>query len=154
VPDGIEVSNLQNFRGIDLLISGHIHIPSPELVYDDMLNCGLFYVGSPTRIHEKIEQCWYMDFSENGENVVYEAKLFNLLPLSETWNLESKEITEEAALDNEQKRALSEILTEMNKYHIGGVNIPNLIRNIPVASDEAKEKAVEYYNKAVNNKKI
>lgn len=161
--DGIELAMLQNFSGVDMVVSGHIHNPSPEFYATQMVGggeCMLFYLGCPTRpIKDKncYEKCWYLTFNyDNKENVTnYDAIDFNLSPISEEFYGDDEfieEKSEDELAEELRVQALKEVLDDILKYRICDGNILDSIDAIPDATDEAKDLAKSYVQFALNAK--
>lgn len=159
--DGIELGMHSEFNGVDMVISGHIHNPSPEIYYATMPDggtCGLFYVGCPTRpvkdpnIHES---CWYLfiRYDKASESTNIEPEVFQLLPLSECF-YEDEEFVDEKSEDELQdelrKEALKDILGDLLKYRMQGGDPIQQVMMIPNASDDAKQMAAKYLGIAYN----
>lgn len=166
--DGIELGMQQSLSGMDMVISGHIHTPSPELVGVDMPSgkpCYLFYPGCPTRPintsateQDKYDMCWAISFSYNPEedSTGYDVIPFELEPYESIFYSDDTIINEktEEELENEvRKEALAEVLSDIIKYRMVGGNIMSQIDNIPNATDNAKTMAKEYLQVAYNNNK-
>lgn len=155
--DGIELSGLDNFHGVNMVISGHIHYPSPELFATEMQTggeCCLFYTGSPTRPAERYDKCWYVWFGYDSSQgcTNYEAIDF---PLPEDVFYEPddfiEELTEEDIMSLERKEALKEVLDEIMTHRISCGDLITQVNNIPNASAEAKEIACHYLQIALDN---
>ena len=160
---GIELSGLHNFKGVDMVVSGHIHNPSPALYSTELDvggNCALFYVGSPTRpIKDRniYDSCWYLSFKyDRGTNsTIFDAVPFELKPVNEIFYAEEEflvENQEEIEAEEIRTEALKEVLTEIMKYRISSNNLLESISNIPNATNEAKELASKYLQFALNTK--
>lgn len=160
--DGIELGNMQNFAGVDMVISGHIHNPSPE-IYDtqmpDGTRCMLFYTGCPTRpIKDKnmYESCWFVKigYNESTKQTDIDTEEFKLLPSSEIFYDDEtfvNEKTEEEISEEVRKENLKEILDDILKYRISAGDPFTQIDNIPHGSEEAKKVAKDYLKIAFNN---
>lgn len=162
--DGIELGMLQSFNHMDMVISGHIHNPSPELVGVDMPSgktCYLFYTGCPTRpinIPDNYDLCWVVSFSYKPEtdSTEYDMIPFELEPYENLYHSDDTIINEktEEELENEiRKEALAEVLSDIIKYRMVGGDTMNQIDSIPNATVEAKAMAKEYLQVAYNNSK-
>ena len=161
--DGIELSMLQNFTGVDMVVSGHIHNPSPDFYATQMIgggDCALFYTGCPTRpIREKniYEKCWFLTFTYDNVNkeTSYDAHDFVLAPSEEIFHMDEEFIadkTEEEIADELRTQALKEVLDDIMKYRIGTGDLLESISNIPNASESAKDLAKSYLQFALNAK--
>lgn len=161
--DGIELGLLQNFADVDMVISGHIHNPSPDFVSTPMTSgkeCMLFYTGCPTRpIKEKnvYDYCWFVFAEYNAEmkETNINTEMFKLLSANEVF-YEDNEFIEEHSKDELEetmrKEALQGVLNELMTFRITTGDPMEQLDNIPNASQEAKEVARNYlqiaYNKA------
>ena len=153
---GVEVARLDNFCGVELIISGHIHLPSTEILYSrlkDGKNIGLFFTGSPSRVAERYDDCWYVDFSYNYEDGATDCtpKLMGLKPASEIFypeeDFELAESDEEAEM-RERSEKLTALVKEMIEGRITSGDIVGQIKAIPGVDDATKQLAIDYYNKA------
>lgn len=159
--DGIELGMMQNFGDVDMVISGHIHNPSPE-IYSTLMpsgkNCMLFYPGCPTRpIKDKnmYDTCWYVfvEYNENTKETDIKTEEFKLKPASEIFHDDDsfiEEMSEEELQNEARKEALKDVLEDILKYRMTGGNPLDQVDNIPNASDEAKAIAKEYLQLAFN----
>lgn len=160
--DGIELAMLQNFVDVDMVICGHIHIPSPEFYSTQMVNgqvCTLFYLGCPTRPtrDQDYDKCWYFTFEydEKSQSTGYDALDFNLLPSDEIFYKDEDFIedkTEEELANEVRTQALKEVLGDIMKYRMCQGNLLDSIDAIPNATDDAKECAKKYLSFALNTK--
>lgn len=153
---GVELKKLSNFNGVELVFSGHIHIPSEEMLYTTLPNgesVGLFYTGSPSRVAERINDCWYIIFEYDTEekSTGYDAQLFGLEPASsvfydeEDYNLEDEE---ELSEEKRHSEALDIVVNEvLNSRMVSG----DLFRQIDIipATDEEKNIAKDYLRRAM-----
>lgn len=148
------VSDLSNFEGVQLIFSGHIHTPSDEMLYTTLKNgdsIGLFFLGSPSRISERFDDCWYLMFSyqddEDGGSTIYESKLMGLEPADEVFfpreDFISEEDVDEEARQNESEK-LSNIVKEIMESRIMTGDLQKQIDVVPYASDEVKAIAKKY----------
>lgn len=163
--DGIELGMQQNFSGVDIVISGHIHNSSPEIVSATMAGgreCMLFYPGCPTRpirIQDVYDSCWFVEVKYNPESKDTEINphKFELPPVSEIFYDDDEfieEKTEDELAEEVRKEALHDILEDLLQYRMGTGDPISQVMRIPNASDEAKAKAVEYLNYAFGADKM
>lgn len=155
---GVELKKLNNFCGVDLVFSGHIHIPSQEMLYTTLPNgesIGLFYVGSPSRVADRYDDCWYalFEYDTNTKSTGYDAKLMGLPPASEVFFEESVFIGEDGEVveETEEERhskALDVIVEEVINSRIVTGDLFKQIDIIP-ADEKEKEIAKEYLRKAM-----
>lgn len=159
--DGIELGMMQNFSDVDMVISGHIHNPSPEIYSTQMpsgKNCMLFYTGCPTRpIKDKnmYDSCWFVfvEYNQSTNQTDIKTDEFKLKPASEIF-FEDEDFVEEKSEEEVQnelrKEALKDVLGDIMKYRLNGGSPLEQIDRIPNASDEAKQVAKEYLQIAFN----
>lgn len=159
--DGIELGMMQNFCGVDMVIAGHIHNPSPEIYATQMPNgdsCMLFYPGCPTRpIKEKnlYESCWYVyvEYNESSQQTDINTDEFHLRPISDLFYEDEvfiDEKTEDEIQEELRKEALKDVLGDLLKYRMNTGDPISQIDRIPNATDEAKEVAKQYLQIAFN----
>lgn len=153
--DGIELGLHENYADIDMVISGHIHNPSPEIVAVQMPGggtCMLLYPGCPTRpIKERgmYESCLFVvvAFNEKTQQTDIDTEVFELAPLSEIFYEDEDfvdEKTEEEIQDELRKAALKDVLDDLLKYRMSQASPLDQIDLIPNASQDAKELAKKY----------
>lgn len=158
--NGVEVSNLKNFNGVSLIVSGHIHEPSDEVLYTTLSNgepVGLFYPGAPGRVKERYDDCWYLVFQygeddDDSWSTNYDAHFFGLEPASEVY-FENEEIlgTEENDEKLEAARrseSLTAIVKEIMESRLTSGDLYAQIDIIPNATKEAKTLAKKYLERA------
>jgi len=158
--DGIEVSSLQNYVGVSLIVSGHIHAPSPELygtAMQDGSNCNLYYLGCPTRpAREYYDSARIASFKvvENmgNEEVEFDIIDFPLVPSSELYHEDDSFIEEKNEQEIEEairKEKLAEVLSEITKFRLLGGDPMQQVDLIPNATDEAKSMCKKYIELAM-----
>lgn len=149
---GINLGMHSAFDGVSMVISGHIHNPSPEIVSVQMPDggdCMLLYPGCPTRpqASNDYDYCWLVYIGYNGTATDIVPERLELKPLSEVMESDSV-ILEAAEADKAEealrKEALKDILDDLMKYRISSGSPIDQIKNIPNASEGAKRIAVEY----------
>lgn len=162
--DGIELASLQSFGHVDMVVSGHIHNPSPELIEVDMYSgqsCYLFYPGCPTRpikLANNYDMCWAMSFRYNSDKGCMDFDMipYDLTPCTELYYGDDEYIEDkspEELEDELRKEQLADVLSDIIKYRMVGGDLMQQIENIPNASDGAKKVAREYLQVAYNNSK-
>ena len=160
--DGIELGMMQNFSGVDMVIAGHIHNPSPEIYSTQMPNgdsCMLFYLGCPTRPikdNNMYESCWYLFVEFNGSQTDINTEEFKLKPSSEIFYDSDSfvdEKTEEEINEELRKEALKDVLGDLLKYRMSSGDPIQQVMRIPNATDEAKKVAADYLQLAFNGGK-
>ena len=155
----LELKNLNNFCGVDLVLSGHIHAPSEEVLYavlPDGESIGLFYLGSPARVAERFDDCWYVvfEYSKESNSTTYDARLFGLKNASEVFYSEDsykylEGDPEELEKEERRKDVLNEIITEVINSRLAIGNVFEQIERLP-AKQRVKEIAKEYLKEAVD----
>ena len=152
----IELSKLDNFQGIDLVFSGHIHIPSDEILYTSMKDgstVGLFFTGSPSRVAERFDDCWYLDFEYkrnlDGWGTEYESHFMGLAPADEVFYPKKDFIDVDDEETDEDIRAmksdkLTDIVKEVIDSRIMSGDLNHQIDIMPGVSDDVKSIAKKY----------
>lgn len=159
--DGIELGMLRNYSGVDMVISGHIHNPSPEIYACQMPNgesCMLFYPGCPCRPikdNNLYDSCWfvYVEYSETEHQTDINTEEFELRPAEEIFYSLDEFVTEKTSeeLENEVRReALKDVLGDLLKYRMNTGSPIEQVERIPNASPEAKRIAIDYLQLAFN----
>lgn len=156
--DGIELGRLSNFDGVDMVISGHIHNPSPEFVSTQMPDdgiCSLFYAGCPTRpVKEKnmYDSVWWIKFTYNGVDTDVTTEAWNLAPASEVFLDDNAFVEErdESVKEADRRKELREVLDDILQYRMLGGDPIEQVKNIPNATDDAKNMAINYLQMALN----
>lgn len=155
--NGVELGLLDNFCGVELVISGHIHIPSDQILYTNLKDgsaVGLFYTGSPARTAERFDDCWYVKVEytedEDGNGCTNcDPILMGLKKAEEVfYPKESFELETEEDEEQVQSEKLTELVKEIIESRITTLDIVNQIMINPIADKETKELAVEYYQRA------
>lgn len=161
---GVDLSCLDNFQGVSLVFSGHIHIPSDEILYTSLRNgenIGLFYLGSPSRVVDRYDDCWYLMFEyskpsdSNDWSTCYDSLFMGLDPADEVFYPKEnfiEEDSEEADRLNKSNK-LTDIVKEIIDSRIMTGDLNSQIDKAPGVSSEVKGIAKDYLNKAtkVNN---
>lgn len=159
--DGLELGMQQTFSGADMVISGHIHNPSPEIYATQMPNgesCMLFYPGCPCRPikdNNMYDSCWYVlveyDSADGQTNIKTEP--FQLRPASEVFYAPEEFITEktsEEVMDEVRRENLKDVLGDLLTYRMNTGSPIEQVQRIPNASDAAKKIAIDYLQLAFN----
>lgn len=161
--DGIELGSLGNFAGVDLVVAGHIHNPSPYEIETPMPynsgNCMLVYLGCPTRPsfdQGKYETVWYgkLEYSPESEITDWSLETFELAPKEEVFFTEDEyveEKTEEQINEELRTKNLKDVLDDILHSRMTSGDLFNQINIIPYASDRAKALASEYLRRAIDN---
>lgn len=155
----VELKTLNNFCGVELVFSGHIHTPSKEFMYTNMPDgevIGLFYPGSCSRTAERYDDCWYVSFEYNRDEGVtqYDAKLMGLKKASEVFFDDADFVDDESAEDLVKKtEALNVIIEEIFNSRLATGDLFGQIDRIP-AEQDVKDLAKEYLHRAMDEKKV
>lgn len=159
--DGIELSRLTNFHGVDMVVTGHIHNPSPEIVATDMVSggsCALFYPGCPTRPSRDknlYTSCWYAFFRYNPttQQTDYDAKLFPLRSIDDVFFTDDTFVDEmsDEDIENMNRNAnLKATLDDIIKCRILTGDVIQQVKLIPDASEAAVTLACTYLQNALD----
>lgn len=153
----VHLNELDNFCGVEMVISGHIHLPSDgEISYTtlkDGSTIGLFYVGSPSRVVERIDDCWYMWFEYLEGETNYEAELFGLEPASEVFIAKENiisEMSEEEADRVHQSEKLTEYVREIIESQLTTGDLFGQIDLVPGVGKDIKDVAKSYLRRAID----
>lgn len=152
---GVHLARLDNFAGVDLVVSGHIHNPSDEIlttVIRGEHTIGLFYTGSPARTAERYDDCWYLTFEFDGSSTTYDSNLMGLDPANTVFYAKEEFINENIEEDDfeDKSKALTEIVKEILEGRMTSGDIFNQVRAVPGASDEVKDIACKYLQRAID----
>lgn len=151
----VELSKLDNYQGVALVFSGHIHIPSDEMLFTTLKNgdsIGLFYLGSPARVTERFDDCWYLAFeytksdSEDEWSTSYDSIFMGLEPADEVFYPKEDFIedeSEEALRENESAK-LTDIVKEIMDSRIMTGDLNHQIDIVPGVRKEVKDIAKQY----------
>lgn len=160
---GLELSSMENFAGIDMVISGHIHNPSQRMAQTSIggKDISLYYPGSLTRPKkgDTWDKCFGIIIASDADNVNLSQEDFNLKPHTEIFALTYDDITgeeDDGVLDVPilNVEELSKILSELQTYNIGGASdYRSQIMRVAGLDKEAAELAVSYLEKVEGEKK-
>lgn len=151
---GIELASLGNFCGVELVISGHIHNPSTEMLsttLKDGKTIELVYPGSPSRVAERYESCMYFELSSCEGGLGYEAKELDLVPLEEAFYDKEVFVNIDESVEEEKKKSqiLTDLVNEIIEGRLTTGNVEDQINMVPQADEATKQLAISYYRKAV-----
>ena len=166
--DGIELGSLTNFNGVLMVISGHIHNPSPMeigTVMQDGQNCSLFYLGCPTRPttdQGKYDHVYYARFTYNEEECYtdWKAEEFELSPVEDIFYDDSlfvngddgeDEPTEAEVMEEERRENLHVLIKEMTQSRMVTGDPFVQVDLFPYASDSAKAMCKKYIQMATDS---
>lgn len=151
----IDLRKMTNFIGADMVISGHIHDPSPELYSCTIgmdAEISLFYPGCPTRVSQRYDDCFYVrfEYDENDGGTDWTVKKFGLKPAAEIFHPRDAEVSQGEVDEVEDLRTqrLEDILEEISSKSIFNGDVSEQIKNVPHASEQAKTIALEYLEKS------
>lgn len=152
--DGIELRFQENWAGVDFVVAGHIHNPSPAPYATQIMGtekeCVLFYAGCPTRpSYEKnlYKHVWVVYFEYVGGYTDWGYDVFELPAIEDTFYVGEtyvEDLTEEEKIEIERKADLKDVLDEIIGCRIGANDLIAQVNAIPNASDDAKEIATRY----------
>lgn len=155
---GVSLARLSNFAGVDLVVSGHIHNPSEEILTTTIKGeypIGLFYTGSPARTSERYNDCWYLKFEFDGESTKYDAELFGLEPADVVFYPKEDILngvdSDEKDLSRESE-SLTNIVREIMEGRMTNGDLFAQVRAVPGANEEVKNIACSYLQRAIDNK--
>lgn len=152
--NGMDLAEFDNFIGADLLISGHIHTPSDEVLYTSMKDgslLGLFYTGSLGRVAERYDDCFYVRFEYSSGGTGYGAYPVGLRRASEVFYPEESFIIEDEEKEEAdmQSQRLTEYVKEIMESRLATGDLFAQIDKIPSADKETKELAKKYLRDAI-----
>ena len=156
--EGIELSSLYNLKGVDVVVSGHIHNTSPAMVQTSIgeSQVTLFYPGCPTRPKwdKNIWETTYgvvIEVDNQANSVGLDLREFKLKPSSEIFknSLDDADLTEIPEDTQVDIGMLTEILEELSNYNIsnGVIDYKGKIKQLAGIDNEAAELAIEYVEK-------
>lgn len=157
---GVSLSRLGNFKGVDMVVSGHIHNPSDQVHYTNIgeYTTSLFYPGSPSRTAERYNDCWYVffEYTEDEDGVGstgYDAELFGLKPVDVVFYPKEDFINEDNSAEDElrkQSESLTNIVKEIMEGRMTSGDLFSQVKAVPGASDEVKDIACKYLRRAID----
>ena len=153
----VELRELKNFCGVEMVVSGHIHTPSTEMMYTTMPDgesIGLFYPGSCSRTAERFDDCWYMcfEYSETDKSTGYKSDYMGLKNANEVFHDNSEFIDEKTEDEEELERhmeVLDTIIKEIFDSRLATGDLFAQIDRIPEDTD-VKECAKGYLRQAID----
>lgn len=152
-----DLESLTNFNRLRMLLSGHIHTPSPEPAYvnyevdGDTNECLLYYPGCPTRVSERFDDCNAIVFSLDNGSVSFDTMSFNLIPVSEEFHDKVEEDLTAKGIDDDTQEALMEIVGNLqsNTGLLEG-NIISIIQSRIDIPESVKTLALSFLEKELN----
>lgn len=154
--EGYELSELHNLKGVEVVVGGHIHNPSPNFNLETSIDdkpVMLIYPGCGTRPQKEKDiwtAVWGVTFAIDDIDVELGAVKFNLKPASEIFcdTVDEVDITEED-LSTFNIDELTKILDDLNQFNINGSNdVISQVKKFAGVDKEACDLAIEYLNKA------
>lgn len=157
--EGIALSSLRNLKGVELVICGHIHNPSPRTCSTSIEDSevSLLYLGCATR--PKRRDTWsnvyvaYADCEDSGD-VRFDLKVIALRPCEEIFTSQalSNDKTDEDVLEDAQVvdiELLTQILDELSPALMGSeFDYRTQVRKMAGIDKDAAEMAIKYLDKA------
>lgn len=157
--EAIQLSSLKNFKGVGLVLGGHIHNPSPRTVTTSIEDkeVSLVYLGCAAR--PKRKDTWtgvyvaYADCMDNGA-INLDLSIVNLKPCDEIFNPVVARDTEEYEDVLEDKpvvdiELLTKILDELSPALMSSeYDYRTQIKKMAGIDTEAAELAISYIDKA------
>lgn len=156
----IILDNMKNWFGLDYLICGHVH---KQMTFEGEIENTdktakhkliVDYPGSPSRPSYREG---YMD--ENGQvpiiDIYDDGKIdfniveFDLLPLSESFNLEEKAEETKQKEEKEKKVDISDIVQELDAHDRNVGNPEDIIRSMENIDQRYKDKAIDLLERAL-----
>lgn len=124
---GFELSGLKNLKGIEVVVAGDYHVPSPSIMDTsiDDVPISLIYPGCPTRptwTNNMWDFCWGIVFDVDGESVNMDMLKIKLRPFTEIFNLdvENPNDLQDESMDELHSMvdidALISVFADMEKY--------------------------------------
>lgn len=150
--NSVLISRLTNMADVELIISGHIHEPSSEVLYTNIegsqAETGILYTGSPSRTSERIDDCWYVSFSYTEDSTSYDVHSFGLIPVEEAFFDKEEIIDEGTLIEQEKQEKLIELVKDIMEGRITSGDLNHQIEIVPGFSDKVKNLAKDYLKKA------
>ena len=154
--DSVNLARLVNFIGVDLVVSGHIHNPSDEVLTTTIKGedtIGLVYLGSPSRTAERYDDCWYMKFEYVGGSTEYNLDFFGLEPADKVFYPKEdfiNDIDEEELEAVKENESLTNIVKEIMELRMTSGDLFGQIKAVPHADERVKQIACDYLKRAMN----
>lgn len=160
--DAIELVKHIPFFGTDMVLSGHIHEPSPQPETYTALdgNTQTFVnLGCPSRPSkaEKYNEVWFMMFDFDEEEMIWEPKplIIELQNSDKVFNDDEGMFGDiEEQVDNfraEHRERLDNVLDILLSKQPLNLDFKEQVQALSQASDEGKAKAIKYLETASNN---
>lgn len=155
-----ELATMDNWVGLGLVVAGHIHNPSPQMVETSICgssnNTMLFYVGNPTRPSRNNDwsNVWgiVIDATETTADldiIPINLKPFNEIMATTVSDEDSAKVTDD--VDLVRVSDLTKVLETLHEYKLDTPDdIPEQIKVYGGNDSGAIEMALKYYNDALN----
>lgn len=146
-----ELSSMHNWRGIEMIVGGHIHNPSPYTVSTDIegSNVDLIYLGCPLR--PKRGDDWTLSWGclFDTDTEVVNCDLVEIMLLQDVFVQTMSDIDEEVEeLEVTRVEELARILNTLSEYKLDSDDdIEGQIRRFSGVDTKAMNLALEYYDK-------
>lgn len=157
--DSINLASLKNLKGVEYVLAGHIHNPSPRVVSCSIEdeNCCLLYLGNASRPRRK--DTWtgvwivYADCSDTGGVDLGKTKLLNLVSPDEIFVEKLSEDTEGTSEIEDAPvvdlELLTKILDELSPVMMGShLDYKEQVRRLAGTDQAAAEIAISYLDVA------
>lgn len=152
-----ELTKHTPFYGADVILSGHIHQPSPHIEDFNTLTgvqTAFVNLGCPTRPSsaENYNEVWLIEFKYEEGNWHFNPEPFELEPASNVF-LKQDTMFEEVkaemeAYDKDRRLSLDTVLTTILESGPNLLNVREQIQRIPAARQESKDKALALLEQA------
>lgn len=156
--DPLYVSTLTNLSGVRMIVSGHIHMTSEDLIETEIdgNRVDVYYPGSICRVasNDHHEVCSYLcfDYSGDSDRVSVEIEELSLRPLSDI--LEEKPEDEQTAEEIEEsvnKESIKDVVNMLSQRRLRKTDIFDQIESLPEAL--FSERGKKYTKKVITEQK-
>ena len=156
-PVRFELSSMSNWRGIELIVAGHIHNPSPNMVGTDIdgVNIDLIYPGCPTRPRKGDDwgSCWGVLCS--SEDMGQANCTIVSIPLPKDVFVQTIDEVDTAEIEDTEISKIEElakILSTLSEYRLNSDDdVEGQIKRFSGVDTEAMDLALSYYKRVSNN---
>ena len=150
-----ELGTMSHWKGIEMIIAGHIHNPSPHMVTTDIegKNCDLIYVGCPTRPRKGDSWSSVLGVICDVTDTTTTADVIEIALPNDVFTPTTDDIDEEEINSTEVTRVeeLAAILNTLSKYKLNSDDdIEGQIRKFSGIDTEAMKLALQYYETVKN----
>lgn len=150
------ISNLKNMAGVRLIISGHIHATSMDVLETaiDGQRVFLYYTGSPSRVasNDRHNSCGYVTFDYEGDSdrVSYSIEDIELRPIEELLE-EEVEKTSEEVKEEINKESIKDVVNMLSQRRTSKLDISDQIDRLP--DTLFSERGKKYVKKVIQEEK-